>query len=215
GFMGCSAAVNALKVAHHVVRSDPGAKVLVINIELCTLHLQQTADLERILSALLFGDGCAATLVTAEPTGIALKDFRAATIPDTGGHITWDVGEQGFDMHLSGDVPAQIQKALRGESARNDSGGIFRGQTKHDVELWAVHAGGRTVLDAVEAGLELDPAALRWSRGVLHDFGNMSSATIMFVLDRMMREMRRAADGFGMAFGPGLVAETFRFRLVG
>ncbi len=150
-----------------------------------------------------------------EPTGIALKDFRAATIPDTGGHITWDVGEQGFDMHLSGDVPAQIQKALRGESARNDSGGIFRGQTKHDVELWAVHAGGRTVLDAVEAGLELDPAALRWSRGVLHDFGNMSSATIMFVLDRMMREMRRAADGFGMAFGPGLVAETFRFRLVG
>lgn len=215
GFMGCSAAVNALKVAHHVVRSEPEAKVLVINLELCTLHMQDHPDLEKTLTALLFGDGCAATLVTAEPTGVALKDFRAATIPDTQGLITWDVGDQGFDMHLSGDVPAQIQRALRHEAARNDSGGIFRGQTKHDFDLWAVHAGGRTVLDAVEQGLELDAQALRWSRGVLSDFGNMSSATIMFVLERMMRTARQAADGFGMAFGPGLVAETFRFRMVG
>ncbi len=214
-FMGCSAAVNALKVAHHIVRSEPAAKVLVVNIELCTLHLQETPDLERILSALLFGDGCAATLVTAEPTGLALRDFRAATIPSTAGHITWDVGDQGFDMHLSGDVPAQIQRALRHEAARNDESGIFRGQTKHDIDLWAVHAGGRTVLDAVEQGLELDPQALRWSRGVLSDFGNMSSATIMFVLERMMRTARGAAEGFGMAFGPGLVAETFRFRTAG
>jgi predicted naringenin-chalcone synthase len=215
GFMGCSAAVNALKVAHHVVRSEPEAKVLVVNLELCTLHMQDHPDLEKTLTALLFGDGCAATLVTAEPTGVAIKDFRATTIPGTGDLITWDIGDQGFDMHLSGDVPAQIQRALRGEAARNDESGIFRGQTKHDFDLWAVHAGGRTVLDAVEAGLELDPSALDWSRGVLSDFGNMSSATIMFVLERMMREARHAADGFGMAFGPGLVAETFRFRMTG
>jgi predicted naringenin-chalcone synthase len=213
GFMGCSAAVNALKVAHHIVRSEREAKVLVINLELCTLHMQETPDLEKSLSALLFGDGCAATLVTAEPTGVALKDFRARTIPDTQGLITWDIGDQGFDMHLSGDVPSQIQRALRNEVSRNDETGIFRGQTKHDYSLWAVHAGGRTVLDAVENGLGLEPDALRWSRSVLADFGNMSSATILFVLDRMMRKAKGAADGFGMAFGPGLVAETFRFRL--
>ncbi|KAA2237001.1 type III polyketide synthase [Salinarimonas soli] len=215
GFMGCSAAVNALKVAHHIVRSEPEAKVLVINLELCTLHMQETPDLERSLSSLLFGDGCAATLVTAEPAGVALKDFRAKTIPGTQGLITWDIGDQGFDMHLSGDVPSQIQRALRHEAALNDESGIFRGQTKHDFDLWAVHAGGRTVLDAVEQGLELDPEKLRWSRGVLADFGNMSSATVMFVLDRMMRTVKGAAEGFGMAFGPGLVAETFRFRLTG
>jgi predicted naringenin-chalcone synthase len=215
GFMGCSAAVNALKIAHHVVRSEPGAKVLVINLELCTLHMQDHPDLERTLTALLFGDGCSAALVTAEPEGVALKDFSATTIPGTADLITWNVGDQGFDMHLSGDVPSQIQRALRNEAARNDSGGIFRGQTKHDFDLWAVHAGGRTVLDAVEQGLELGPDALRWSRGVLSDFGNMSSATIMFVLERMMRSASGAAAGLGMAFGPGLVAETFRFRMVG
>src|ERR687897_541600 len=91
GFMGCAAAVNALKVAHHIVRSEPAAKVLVVNLELCTLHLQETSDLEVILAALLFGDGCAASLVSAEPEGIALKDFRVVTIPHTRDLITWRI----------------------------------------------------------------------------------------------------------------------------
>jgi len=215
GFMGCAAAVNALKVAHHIVRSEPSAKVLVVNLELCTLHLQETSDLEVILGALLFGDGCAASLVSARPEGIALKDFRVATIPDTRDLITWRIGDAGFEMSLSGEVPQQITTALRHEATRNDDGGILRGQHKDDFDLWAVHAGGRTILDAVEQGLELDPEALRWSRGVLRDFGNMSSATLMFVLDRIMRHGAPASKGFGMAFGPGLVAETFRFNLAG
>ena len=83
------------------------------------------------------------------------------------------------------------------------------------MDLWAVHAGGRTILDAVEQGLSLDAKALEWSRGILREFGNMSSATLMFVLDRMMRATTSEARGFGMAFGPGLVAETFRFRALG
>jgi predicted naringenin-chalcone synthase len=215
GFMGCAAAVNALKVAHHIVRSEPDAKVLVVNLELCTLHLQETTDLEIILCALLFGDGCAASLVSSEPRGIALKDFRVATIPDTRDLITWRIGDAGFQMSLSGEVPQQIAKALRHEATRNDDGGILRGQHKDDFDLWAVHAGGRTILDAVEQGLELEPDALRWSRGVLRDFGNMSSATLMFVLDRMMQHAAPASKGFGMAFGPGLVAETFRFSIAG
>jgi predicted naringenin-chalcone synthase len=213
GFMGCSAAVNALKTAHHIVRSEPAAKVLVINIELCTLHMQETSNLEEILSALLFGDGCSAALVSAEPTGIALTGFRAAAIPDSENLITWHVGDQGFTMHLSGEVPSRIAGALRHEVSRNDEGGIFRGGRPEDVDLWAVHAGGRTILDAVEQALGLEGEALRWSRGVLRDYGNMSSATIMFVLERMMRAGIAAQNGFGMAFGPGLVAETFRFRM--
>src|ERR687894_48917 len=115
GFMGCAAAVNALKTAHHIVRSEPSAKVLVVNLELCTLHLQETSDLEVILAALLFGDGCAASLVSAEPEGIALKDFRVVTIPDTRDLITWRIGESGFTMTLSGEVPQKIAKALSHE----------------------------------------------------------------------------------------------------
>jgi predicted naringenin-chalcone synthase len=215
GFMGCAAAVNSLKVAHHIVRSEPSARVLVVNLELCTLHLQETSDLEVALSALLFGDGCAASLVSAEPLGVALKDFRVATIADSRDQITWRIGDRGFEMSLSGEVPARIAGALRQETARNDDQGILRGRRPNDFDLWAVHAGGRTILDAVEHGLDLPPDALRWSRGVLRDFGNMSSATLMFVLQRMMAAAQAPAEGFAMAFGPGLVAETFRFSLVG
>lgn len=215
GFMGCAAAVNALKLAHHIVRSEPSAKVLVINLELCTLHLQDTSDLEVLLSALLFGDGCAASLVSAKPEGMALKDFRAVTIPDSTDLITWRIGDTGFKMTLSGEVPSQIAHALQREAMRNDGQGILRGHCKEDYNLWAVHAGGRTILDAVEQGLDLEPDALRWSRGVLRDFGNMSSATLMFVLKRMMQSVSSPAQGLAMAFGPGLVAETFRFSLNG
>jgi predicted naringenin-chalcone synthase len=214
GFMGCAAAVNALKVAHHIVRSEPLARVLVVNIELCTLHMQDTAELDKVLSALLFGDGCTAALVSGEPTGIALMDFKVAAIPATQDLITWSIGDTGFDMHLAGEVPSQISRALEREAARNCSS-IFRGTRPDEVDVWAVHAGGRTILDAVDQGLKLDAEALRWSRGVLRDFGNMSSATLMFVLDRIMRAIEGEAQGFGMAFGPGLVAETFRFRTVG
>ena len=214
GFMGCSAAVNALKVAHHIVRSEPQAKVLVLNLELCTLHLQETAELDVILGALLFGDGCAASLVSAEPRGIALQDFRATTLPDSGSLITWDIGDHGFEMGLSGKVPGRIAEALRDESRRNDDCGLLRGHRVGEFDLWAVHAGGRTILDAVEDGLGLDAGALRWSREILRQYGNMSSATLMFVLERMMRSAEAPSNGFGMAFGPGLAAETFRFRLV-
>jgi predicted naringenin-chalcone synthase len=105
GFMGCAAAVNALKLAHHIVRSEPSAKVLVVNLELCTLHLQETSDLEVVLGALLFGDGCAASLVSAEPKGIALQDFRVATIPDTRDLITWRIGDAGASADREGAPP--------------------------------------------------------------------------------------------------------------
>lgn len=221
GFMGCYAAVNALRLAHHMVRSEPQARVLVVNLELCTLHFQPTARLQEILSMMLFGDGCSAALVTADETGVALVDFRAATIADTAEAITWRIGDHGFDMTLSGEVPGRIQKALAAERDRNDDGGLLRGRRPEDFDVWAVHAGGRTILDAVEAGFQLAPTALDWSRGVLRDFGNMSSATLMFVLQRILAGAGKAPtastaprDGFAVAFGPGLAAESFRFQLV-
>jgi predicted naringenin-chalcone synthase len=206
GFMGCYAAINALKLARHIVRSEPKARVLAVNLELCTLHLHETADLEEILSFLLFADGCAAALVSADPVGVGIQSFHAALVPDTRELIRWHIRDQGFDMVLSGAVPGAIRTALTG--ARD---AILGGA--NDIDLWAVHPGGRTVLDAVEEAFALPPAALSASRSVLHDYGNMSSGTVMFVLDRIMRAAGRGQRGCAMSFGPGLVAETMMFRM--
>jgi len=206
GFMGCYAAINALKLARHIVRSEPKARVLAVNLELCTLHLHETADLEEILSFLLFADGCAAALISADPVGVGIQSFQAALVPDTRELIRWHIREQGFDMVLSGGVPGAIRTALTG--ARD---AILGGA--NDIDLWAVHPGGRTVLDAVEEAFALPPAALAASRSVLHDYGNMSSGTVMFVLDRIMRAAARGQRGCAMSFGPGLVAETMMFRM--
>jgi alpha-pyrone synthase len=108
GFMGCYAAINGLKQARHIVRSEPEAKVLLVNLELCTLHLQETQDLEQVLSFLVFGDGCAASLISAEPAGFSIDSFRSVLIPETRELITWRIRSEGFDMLLSGKVPGEI-----------------------------------------------------------------------------------------------------------
>lgn len=212
GFMGCYAAVNSLRLAHHIVRSEPAARVLVVTLELCTLHFQRNLDVASLLAMLLFGDGAAAALVTADPLGIAIRDFRAATIPDTGNAITWTIRDQGFDMHLGGEVPARIAEALAADAGRTDGQGLLRDSAVADVRLWAVHAGGRTVLDAVEQGFALDGGALEPSRAVLHDHGNMSSSTLMFILARVLAG-EGTGPGMALAFGPGMAAESFRFTL--
>lgn len=217
GFMGCYAAVNSLRAAHHIVRSEPEARVLVVTVELCTLHFQRSIEVEKLLSMLLFGDGAAAALVTAEEQGIALSDFRSAAIAETAEAITWRIGDQGFDMVLDGQVPARIAEALSHELHRNDPCGLLRGGSPGDFDVWAVHAGGRTILDAVEKGLGLADGTLAPSREILRRFGNMSSATLMFVLEAIMAgqdDADRPARGVAMAFGPGMAAESFRFRLL-
>lgn len=210
GFMGCYAAINGLKAARHIVRSEPQARVLLVSLELCTLHLQETANLEQVLSFLVFGDGCAAAVISSDEQGLALESFHALLSPDAADQITWNIRDQGFDMMLSGQVPASVGSALR-----SGQGAILGNHDKADIELWAVHPGGRSVLDAVETALELDEADLRASREVLRRFGNMSSATILFVLAELMRDARPGQKGCGMAFGPGLTAETMLFRAAG
>jgi predicted naringenin-chalcone synthase len=209
GFMGCYAAINALKLARHIVRSVPDARVLTVNVELCSLHLHETTELEELLSYLLFADGCAASLVTAEPQGIALDSFHAALVPGTRELITWNVRNAGFDMVLSGHVPAAIEGGLRASA-----GDILQGAAPASIDLWAVHPGGRTVLDAVEKAFDLPPEALAASRQVLNRYGNMSSATVMFVLETILRGAVPRATGCAMSFGPGMVAETMLFHTV-
>jgi alpha-pyrone synthase len=205
GFMGCYAAINALKLARHIVRSDPKAGVLMLNLELCTLHFQETQELEQVLSFLVFADGTAASLITAREQGFALESFKAVTVPETRGLITWKIRGLGFDMSLSGQVPGELGRALHEGELMSERDGI---------DLWAVHPGGRSILDAVEKGLELPVNALAASREVLSCFGNMSSATVMFVLQRMMLQAQPGQRGCAMSFGPGLTAETMRFHVV-
>jgi len=205
GFMGCYAAINALKLARHIVRSDPKAGVLMVNLELCTLHFQETQELDQMLSFLIFADGAAASLISAREQGFALDSFKAVTVPETKGLITWKIRDRGFDMFLSGQVPLDLGRSLPGDELKSERDGI---------DLWAVHPGGRSILDAVENGLELRPDALAASREVLSYFGNMSSATVMFVLQKIMREARPGQRGCAMSFGPGLTAETMRFHVV-
>ncbi|MBV9653902.1 MAG: type III polyketide synthase [Acetobacteraceae bacterium] len=208
GFMGCFAAASALKLARHLVRSEPEARVLVVNLELSTLHMQDQWQIEKALSFLLWGDGCGACLVSADPVGLELGSFRSFVIPRTEGFITWNIRDQGFDMHLSGKVPGRIRRWLM------EHGPVLLGhETEAAEDVWAVHAGGRSILDAVQHGLGLAPDALRNSREVLRRFGNMSSATLVFILDRIMREVSSVAgNGIAVAFGPGLTVESFRFR---
>ena len=209
GFMGCYAAINALKQARHIVRSEPGESVLLVNLELCTLHFKETQDLGEVLSYLVFADGCAAALVSSKPPGLEMDSFHAIQIPNTRELITWTIREQGFDMLLSGLVPQEIGNAL------NEHMRLFSGGGKADAAaLWAIHPGGRSVLDAVAHGLKLPPRSLAASRDILARFGNMSSATVMFVLRELMASAHPGQSGCAMSFGPGLTAETMRFHAV-
>jgi predicted naringenin-chalcone synthase len=209
GFMGCQAAINALKTAWHIVRSEPDARVLVVCLELCTLHLQGSGALEQLLCFLLFADGCAAAIVSAEPTGLRMEGFRSLMIPEAAEMITWRIGDDGFDMTLSGLVPITLAHALPDWEKE-----MLDGLGAAEVDLWAVHPGGRSILDAVEHGLALHQGALAESRAVLREYGNMSSATVLFVLEAMMRRAAAGQRGCALAFGPGLSAEAMRFSAV-
>ena len=150
GFMGCFAAVNVLKLADQIVRADRQSRVLVVNLELCSLHLQEDfQNVPKMLSFLLFADGASAALVTAEQSGLALGRFQATLIPRSQDLITWHIGDSGFEMQLSGQVPGRIRRWLPDHGPK-----LLPPDTP---SLWAVHAGGRSILDSVQQGLHLDP----------------------------------------------------------
>jgi alpha-pyrone synthase len=214
-FMGCAASLPALRVAQQAVLADPDARALVVCVELCSLHLHESASIDELLSFLLFADGAAAVLVGREPVGARIIDFRTRLLPASRELLTWQVGARGFTMHLSGRVPGALGEALALERERHDSAGLLRGHAVADHALWAVHTGGRSVLDAVQGALRLPPSALAGSRAVLQAVGNLSSATLLFVLRRLLAAAPAGRRGMALAFGPGLTAESMVFETVG
>ena len=206
GFMGCYAGVTALRTAGQLARANEGARVLVVAVELCSLHLQQGAGLESTLAMAQFSDGAAAAIVSTEGPGLALGESLSAAIEDSDGLITWTIGDTGFVMNLSGEVPGRLSRALAEPAL---AGRITDGGSPETIDGWAVHPGGKSILDAVERAFGLPPTALAESREVLRAFGNMSSVTILFVLERIME--RKPANGVALAFGPGVAMEGFRF----
>lgn len=216
GFMGCNAAFPALRAADTACRSDPQAVVLVVCVELCTLHLHVRNDPDTIMGNALFADGAAATVITARDTEVSesepvleLLDFETTLAPVGEDELAWSVGDEGFEMILGTYVPRIIDDHV------TDALAPLLARTGHDVAeipLWAVHPGGRSILDKVQSRLALTDEQMEPSRAVLADAGNMSSATILFVLDRL-RTSDRAGVTAALAFGPGLSIESALLRV--
>jgi alkylresorcinol/alkylpyrone synthase len=210
-FMGCYAAIHALKLADSLCHSDPSAKVLIVCTELCTLHFQQQATTDNITSSLLFGDGSAAVLVTGaeeKTDGFPLLGFYGEVMPKGKPDMSWELSSSGFTMTLSGYVPSLIEEDF--EKLVNQA--LFKNNISRDqVTHWAIHPGGRKILEAIEKSLSLPREKLDASYKVLRDYGNMSSPTILFVLKDILSKMDKSKKQkvFGAAFGPGLTMETF------
>lgn len=211
GFMGCHGAVNGLRVAQAYADSQASARILLCAVELCCLHFHYRWDPKRNVAGALFADGSAA--VVGVPATAAQASFWRLTatgsclFPDSEQAMTWHIGDHGFEMTLSSRVPGLIAAGLRPwlESWLRE-----QGLRIEEVASWAVHPGGPKVLSAVEESLELKQHALKESRQVLAECGNMSSPTILFIIERL-RQQNAPRPCVALAFGPGLVAEAALF----
>lgn len=217
GFMGCYAALPALRMARQFCLAQPDAVVLVICLELCSLHMQMQTTNDSILGNALFSDGAAAALVSArQPAGeqavLALDGFMSAMAPEGQSEMAWEIGDRGFNLVLSSYVPDVISANL---GRIVDDLLLPRDFVPGDIDLWAVHPGGKAILDKFEKSAALRPAQIEAARAVLRDFGNMSSATLLFVLRRMLEQSATSAASIAaMAFGPGLTVECALLRVV-
>ncbi|MFF2388447.1 type III polyketide synthase [Agromyces sp. NPDC058104] len=220
GFMGCYASIPALRLAKQLCEADASAVVLVVSVELCTLHLRSSNDPDTIVASSLFSDGAGAAIVTAHPPepgerALVLDRFATRITPTGEGDMAWKIGDHGFEMVLSNAVPALIDEHITGaleplfahdpalvDALETDAAG-------RAVEHWAIHPGGRSILDKVETRLVLSEAQLVPARDTLRDYGNMSSATVLFVLRHILDGDAGAGERVAaMAFGPGLTVES-------
>lgn len=222
GFMGCHAAVNGLRAARGLVAANPDAKVLVCCVELCSLHFQYGDETDLIVSNALFADGAAA-LVIGHGTG-AGEEFDASLateadfgrveatgsclIPNSRDAMTWRIGDHGYLMTLSAQVPGLIEQHLESFLREWLSN---QGESLESIGGWAAHPGGSRILTSVETALKLDPDALSISRSVLAKHGNMSSATMVFILERFAAESI-PKPWLMLGFGPGLEIEVALIR---
>jgi predicted naringenin-chalcone synthase len=208
-FMGCYAAVHALKLAKLICEGSQNANVLIAVTELCTLHFQKEFNPDNAASSLLFADGSAAILVSNAmkgKTGVYLKNFHSQILYKGKNDMSWELSSKGFLMSLSSYIPDIIKEDISGLLQKVLQYNQLR---KEDITHWCVHPGGKKILDAIEKQLELKPADLQYSRKVMMNYGNMSSPTILFVLKELLENEKDIGHIFGIAFGPGLTMETF------
>ncbi len=212
-FMGCYAAVNALKLADAFCRADAEARVLIVSVELCTLHFQKSPEEDHLVSNALFGDGAAACLVQGRPLpagtpSLEMQGFHCGLEPDGHDDMAWHINDFGFEMTLSSYVPKLIQRGI---------GKLTEGLLASlpvqlgDIRHFAIHPGGRKILETIETELGLTRDDNRHAYRVLRDYGNMSSATVLFVLREVLAAATPADDGapvLSFAFGPGLTMEA-------
>ncbi|MXV49567.1 type III polyketide synthase [Pedobacter sp. HMF7647] len=213
-FMGCYGAFNALKTADYICRAESQAKVLIVDIELCTIHFQRENTLENWLANSLFGDGAAAVLVENEShrstaVGFNLASFFSELQLESKNEMAWRIGNTGFEMRLSSHIAKHISKKINGvidsllEKSKVDPSKISSA---------AIHPGGRRILEVCQE--KLDGFCLKHSFDVLRKFGNMSSATILFVLQQLLAESKKGSYVMGFAFGPGLTIESMLLQTI-
>lgn len=210
-FMGCYAAFHGLRLADLICESSPDANVLVVCVELCSLHFKPGGTDDNLLSTTLFGDGASAVIVGGKPNvgGLAeMLGFQSMLIPEGKEDMSWNVGGHGFDMVLNKNVPRHIEtniaKAFEQmiESQKMD---------KTEVGAFAIHPGGKNVLRAFANALNQNESALEPSFKVLRENGNMSSCTVLFVLEEILKQNKKQ-NIYAAAFGPGLTVESGLFK---
>ncbi|TJY43909.1 type III polyketide synthase [Cohnella pontilimi] len=206
-FLGCGAGLTAIRVARDLTAANPSARVLIICVELCTLHIQPSSDREALFGASFFGDGASACVIA--PTGLVhhrgsflLGQGRAKLLADTSDDMVWKVGNHGFHLYLSPEIPKRIGRLVPPE---------IEGIQSAPPLLWAIHPGGRGILDELQEACRIADAQIEASRSVLSRYGNLSSATLLFVLreirERISNGLQERGEGWALAFSPGLTAE--------
>lgn len=220
GFMGCAAAFNGLRVATQAVRSNPNALALVVSVELASLHSYPNSSRDTIIAASLFADGAGAALVgrptAADKRYFLLQQFHSCIKPETEEEMAWQIGDHGFVLRLSPRIPTHLAEVAPAALTR-----LFANRLP---DFWAIHPGGRAIVERLAEIFDLTPAQTAATFAVLRGYGNMSSATILFVLHELQQRSLTTTDaaaalpakqtGVAMAFGPGLVIEMARLTFV-
>jgi len=212
-FMGCYGAMNALKTADYICRAEPDAKVLIVCVELCTIHFQKDNTLDNWVANSLFSDGAAAALIENSSSRklpeayFELGTFHSEFIPEARDEMGWYIGNTGFEMRLTSKISKLILKHLR---AVADKLILKSGEKSGDIRNFAIHPGGRKILEAAEQALGFEAEKNRFAYEVLRDYGNMSSPTILFVLQKMLASKTpdHNENIMALAFGPGLTVES-------
>ena len=218
GFMGCHGAVNGIRTAMNISNADPEACVLVCCVELCSLHCRfqwGPDDNEKIIGNALFGDGSASLIVSGDrdpsvQSSWEIIDTGSVLIDDSEAALRWDIGDHGFEMILNSDIGDRIEAALENWL----SGWLKeRGLSFNEIDCWAVHPGGPKIISSVQQSLDLSDQQLSVSLDVLRRYGNMSSPTVLFILEEFRTKMPEAKHALIIAFGPGMVAEVALMKL--